>query len=95
MGHLIEWDIRRASFRAAVADLGPIKSLLMRGGPVLYPNPIHWSKWNRQYSSIHMQIRMMVVATSASDVISIDLLELPFTIELLSDEYQGKAIPLR
>ena len=42
-----------------------------------------------------MQIRMMVVATSASDVISIDLLELPFTIELLSDEYQGKAIPLR
>ena len=34
-------------------------------------------------------------ATSASDVISIDLLELPFTIELLSDEYQGKAIPLR
>ena len=39
MGHLIEWDIRRASFRAAVADLGPIKSLLMRGGLFSIPIP--------------------------------------------------------
>ena len=69
MGHLIEWDIRRASFRAAVADLGPIKSLLMRGAcsivkRVSIPSQSHThSKWNRHFqyqyysTSIDMQMQ--------------------------------------